>query len=105
MRPEQVDLHRPDRAAVDGVDAGDRRAMDHDLAAVHRLARRLVIEHVALDEVQVLVILEVRELQRVAVQVVVDHDLVGLDELRDQVRADEAGAAGDADPLVSQCHP
>ena len=62
------------------------------------------VEHVTLDEVQVLVPLEVRELQRVAVQVVEDHDFVGVDELRDEVRADEAGAAGDEDALVGQSH-
>ena len=51
-----------------------------------------------------LVPLEMRELQRVAVQVVEHHDLVVLDELVDEVRADEAGAAGDEDALVGQSH-
>ena len=41
-----------------------------------RLRRRLVVEHVALDEVQVRMLVEMRELQRVAVEVVVDDDLV-----------------------------
>ena len=80
MGAEHVHFHRPHRVAIDGIDAGDRRAVDHDLAAVDRLARRLVVHDVALDEVQVLMAFEVRELQRVAVQVVVDHDFVGLDE-------------------------
>ena len=38
--------------------------------------RRGEIEHVALDEVKMRVLLDVRELQRVAVEVVVDDDFV-----------------------------
>ena len=76
VRAEHVDLHRPHRAAIDGIDAGDRGAVNDDRAAIDRLARRVEVEHVALDEGQVLVSFEMRELQRVAVQVVVDHDFV-----------------------------
>ena len=60
-------------------------------------ARRVVVQHVALDEVQMLVLVEVRELQCVAVEIVVDDDLVVVDQPLDQVRSDEAGAAGDAE--------
>ena len=104
VRAQQVDLHRPHGAAVHGIDAGDGRAVDHDLAAVDGLARGLVVEHIPLDEMQVLGLGHVRKLERVAVQVVVDHDFVVGDQLRDQVRADEAGAAGDANSLVLQSH-
>src|SRR5688572_15247135 len=104
VRAEQVDLHGPDRAAIDGIDAGDRRAVDHDRAAVNRLADGLEVEHVALDERQVLVPLEVGELQRVAMQVVEHHHVVVVDELRHEVRADEPGAAGDENTLIGQGH-
>ena len=63
--------------------------------------RGLVVHHVALDEVQVRVAVDVRELNRVAMQVVVDDDLVVLDQALNQMRADESGAAGDADALSS----
>ena len=76
--------------------------MDHDLAAVERLARRVGVHHVALDEVQVLVSFEMRELQRVAVEVVVDDHFVRLDQTLDEMAADETGAAGDADAFASR---
>ena len=44
-------------------DAGDRGAVNHDLAALHRLAGRLVIEHIAFDEVEVRVLLELEGLR------------------------------------------
>ena len=80
VRAEQVHFHRRHGVAIDGVDAGDRRAVDDDLAAVDRPSRGVVVHHVTLDEVQVRMGIEVGELQRVAVQVVVDDDLVVLEE-------------------------
>ena len=78
--------------------------MDDDLAPVERPAGGVVVHHVALDEVQVRMVFEVRELQRVAMQVVVDDDLVVLNQALHQVRADETGAAGDADAFARQRH-
>ena len=104
VRAEQVHFHRPHRAAVHCVDTGDGSAMDDEAAAVDRLADRVVVQHVALDEGEVLVAFEVRKLQRVAMQIVEDHHLIVVDELGDKVRADEAGAAGDEDLLVGQGH-
>ena len=70
------------------------------------MARRVavVVHHVALDEVQVRMSVDVRELDRVAVEVVVDDDLVVLDQALDEIRPDEAGAAGDAHALARQSH-
>ena len=78
--------------------------MDHYLAVLDRLACRVEVEHVALDEVQVLVAFEMRKLQRVTVQVVVDHHFVGVNEAGNEVRADKAGTAGHENSLVSQSH-
>jgi hypothetical protein len=47
---------------------------------------------------------DVRELDRVAMQVVVDDDLVLFEQPLNQVRADEAGAAGDTDAFVGESH-
>jgi len=46
-----------------------------------------------------LVTLDVRELQRVPMEIVVDDDLVLLEQALDKMRADEACAAGDTDSL------
>lgn len=67
-------------------------------------ARRLVVHDVASDEIEVGVPLNVSELNRIAMQVVVHDDLVVLDEVLDQVRSDESGAPRDADTLPFQCH-
>ena len=62
------------------------------------------VEHVALDEAEVRVLAEVRARERVAVQVVERDHLVRVDEPAGERRPDEAGAAGDQDPLAAQRH-
>ena len=79
--------------------------MNHDLAALERAPGRVVVHHVALDEMEMRVAFDVRELNRIAMQVVVNDNVVGLDEALHQMRADESGAAGDADALVREGHP
>ena len=73
--------------------------MDHDVAAGERARRRGEIENVALDEREMRVLLDVGELQRVPMKVVVDDDFIRFEQALDEVRSDEARAAGDADPL------
>ena len=58
------------------------------------------VEDVALVEREVRVVGEVGARERVAVEVVERDDLVPVDELARERRADEAGAAGDEDPLA-----
>jgi hypothetical protein len=62
------------------------------------------IHHVALDERQIRMAVEMRELDGIPVQIVVDDDLVGVDQLLGEMRADESGAAGDEDPLAGESH-
>ena len=61
--------------------------------------QRVGVEDVALDQLEVRVVGEVEPAQRVAVEVVERDDRVAIDELARERRADEAGAAGDEDPL------
>ena len=61
--------------------------------------QRLGVEDVALDQLEVRVVGEIEPAQCVAVQVVERDDRVAIDQLARQRRADEAGAAGDEDPL------
>jgi hypothetical protein len=68
--------------------------------AARRLLERLAVEHVPLDEREVGVPREVGALERVPMQVVERDDRVRVDESPAQRRADEAGAAGDQDPLA-----
>ncbi len=82
---EQVHLHRPDGAAIDRVDAGDGRAVNHYLAAVRGAAHVGKVEDVALHEVEVFMAVELRELERVAMEVVEHDDFIGLDEPLDEV--------------------
>ena len=78
--------------------------MDDDLAPVDGAAGRLEVHHVALDEAQVRMPLQLRELKRVAMKVVVDDDFVVLDEALNEMRSDEPGAAGNAHPLPRHGH-
>ena len=64
------------------------------------LVHALRVEHVRLVEREVRVLGERRAGERVAVQVVDGDDLVLVDEPAGERRADEAGAAGDEDPLA-----
>ena len=69
-----------------------------------QLAQQRQVEHVALDEAQVLVLGEVGAGQRVAVQVVEDDDLVLRHEPPRERGADEARAARHEDLLPAQSH-
>ena len=72
--------------------------------AARELPHRVRVEDVRLVEVEVRVLRERRARERVTVEVVRRDDLVALDELARERRADEAGAAGDEDPLPLE-HP
>src|SRR6185295_2364540 len=74
--PQKVHFHCADAALHDGVDAGNRGAVDHDLAAGQRLFRRLDVQHVSLHEMEMRVLFEMSELDRIAMEVVVDDDLI-----------------------------
>ena len=87
-----------------GVDSGDRRAVHEVRRAGSGSAKRIRIEDVALHEREVRMVAEVCARERVAVEAVVCDDLVPVDELARERRADEAGAAADEDPLALQ-HP
>ena len=97
---DHVHAHRPHRALEHGLDAGDRRAVDEVRGAAGELLQPLAVEHVGLVEREVRVRGEVGAGQRVAVEVVHRDDLVAVDELAGERRRDEAGAAGDQDPLT-----
>jgi hypothetical protein len=45
-----------------------------------------------------------RELKRVAMEVVVDDDVVELEQALDEMRSDETGASGDTYTLPRQSH-
>ena len=62
------------------------------------------VEHVDLVELEVRVLVEAVPDQRVAVQVVDGDHVVGVDQLARERRRDEAGAAGDEDPLAFERH-
>src|SRR5581483_12126805 len=79
-------------------------AMDDVRRAGRDRAEAVRVEHVSLHEAEVLVLCEVEARERVAVEVVEGDHLVPLDELAGERRADEAGAAGDEDPLALE-HP
>jgi hypothetical protein len=53
---------------------------------------------------QVRVPLDMRELERVAMEVVVDDDVVELEQALDEMRSDETGASGDTYTLPRQSH-
>ena len=71
--------------------------MDDDLAALHRVAGVVVVEDVTFDEAEVWMVIEVRELQRIAVQVVVNHHFVVVEKACHEVGANETSAAGNQD--------
>src|SRR4029453_11755609 len=68
------------------------------------LAQCVRVEHVTLHEREARMLRELGAAERVAVQVVERDDLVLVDEAPSERRADEAGAAGDQDPLAAQSH-
>ena len=68
------------------------------------LVQRLRVEDVALDQLEVRMVGELGPDERVAVEVVERDHGVRVDELARQRRADEAGAAGDEDPLALERH-
>ena len=72
-----------------------RRLMEHDLAARHRACHRGRVGHLALDEGGG----RMKVRGEAGGKVVEDHHVVArLDQRVDEVRADEAGAAGDQSP-------
>ena len=101
---DHVDAHRPHGAREHGVDAGDAGGVDDVGHALRRLGQARQVEHVALHEVEVRVVAEVGARERVAVEVVERDHLVRVDEPARERRPDEAGAAGDQDPLAAQSH-
>ena len=68
------------------------------------LADEREVEHVTLDEAEVRVLGKVGAGERVAVQIVEDHDLVLLDEAPRERRADEACPARHEDLFPAQRH-
>jgi len=103
-RAEQVDAHRPHRALQHRVDARDGGEVDDVGGTRAQLAQQRQVEHVALDEAQVLVLRQVGPGQRVAVQVVEHHDLVLGHQPTRERGADEARPAGHEDFLPCQSH-
>ena len=101
---DHVDAHRPHGAREHRVDAGDAGRVDDVRHALRRLGQARQVEHVALHEVEVRVVAEVGARERVAMEVVERDHLVLVDEPARERRPDEAGAAGDQDPLAAQSH-
>jgi hypothetical protein len=101
---EQIHSHRPHRALQHRVDARDRRQVDDVRGACGQLAQQRQVEHVALDEAQVLVLGQVGAGQRVAVQVVEHDDLVLRHETTREGGTDEARTARHEDLLAAQSH-
>ena len=101
---DHVDPHRPHGAREHGVDAGDARGVDDVRDALRRLRQARQVEDVAWHEPEVRVLAEVGAGERVAMEVVERDHLVVVDELPRERRPDEAGAAGDQDPLAAQSH-
>ena len=66
--------------------------MNDDVGSLHRFGQRFRIEHTALDEGQVIVALETRAGQRVALQSVEHNEFVIVDQPFRQAGADEAAA-------------
>ena len=87
-----------------GVDPGDPRGVDDVRAALDELGEPLGVEHVALDEAEARMRLELRARERVPVEVVDRDDLVGVDEAAGERRADETGAARDQHAFAGQRH-
>ena len=77
---DHVHPHRPHRALADGVDPGDRRAVNDVRRTARQLLDELRVEDVALVEAEVRVLGEVGAAARVAVEVVERDDLVRVDE-------------------------
>ena len=96
----QVDAHRADRALEHRRDTGDRRHVDDVRRTLCGPAHVLEVEDVALHERHVRMLGEVRVLQRVVVQVVVEDNLVLVGQQPGDGGADEAGAAGQEDSLA-----
>jgi hypothetical protein len=59
--------------------------VDDDLTTVDRFSDGGVIEHVTLGEMQMRMPIEMRKLQRVAMQVVEDDDVIVFNELGDEM--------------------
>jgi hypothetical protein len=86
----------------DQADADGRGQVVHDVTAVHELADDGLREHRVDDEMEALAVAELRDVRLLACREVVEgEDLEPFveQELR-QVRADEAGPAGDQSPHV-----
>ena len=98
-RAYHVDPHRSRRALDDRVDAGNRCRVNDNVRASHAILKPLAVEHVAPDDRQVHVPAVARARERVAVEVVVDDDLVLLDQPGDKAARDEARAARHEDRL------
>ena len=100
---DHVHAHRPHRALEHGVDAGDRGAVDDVRRAARELAHR--VQRRARPpggSVKFGCSASGVPGERVAVEVVGRDDLVLVDEPAGERRADEAGAAGDEDPLARE---
>ena len=102
---DHVHAHRPHRALEHGVDAGDRGAVDDVRRAARELVQRVGVEDVALDAASKFgwsarSVPESASRWRLSTATI----SFALDELARERRADEAGAAGDEDPLALERH-
>lgn len=101
-RAQRVDLQRRDRLLAHRVDARHRGAM-HQMGRTEFLDRRRqrrLVGHVAAIGLDALDIVAEHRARRIARIIVIGRDLVAVHEQTGKVRADEAGSAGDENPLV-----
>ena len=89
----QVDAHRAHRALEHRRHACDCSHMNDVRGVSSRLAQEFEVEDVALDQGDIRVLPEIRVLQRVVVQVVVEDNIVVVCQQPRNRRANKAGAA------------
>ncbi len=93
-------LHGQHGAAHDGVHAGDGGHVDDDVGALDRLGHAVLVHHITLEEGDPGVPIQGRAGEGVAVQIVQDHQVIGVAQLEGQGGAQEASATGDEYPFA-----
>ena len=78
--------------------------MNDDLTPIDGATGCLEIHHVALDQAQVRMPIQLRELKCIAMKVVEDDHFIVLNEALNEIRSDEPRSTGNAHPLPRHGH-
>src|SRR5262249_37646710 len=97
---QHVDLHGQNRVVEHGLNPCNRGQMHDDLAASHAFQHGIVIQNIAMNEADILVLNQVRVRQGIAVLVIEDDYFIVFHQTHAQSTSDKARATRYENSLI-----